>query len=79
MEDVLNATTAEVLIIFLSARNTKRRRNRYQEKYQDIKNRMVSKLHRFADNNHINISKAFFDKEDNKDSSTPQLTEEDIN
>ena len=40
---------------------------------------MVSKLHKFADNKCISISKAFFDKEDNQDSPAPQLTEEEIN
>ena len=53
-------------------------KSRYQEKHQDIKKRMVSKLHRFADNKHIGISKAFFDKENDQDSQVPKLTEEEI-
>ena len=40
---------------------------------------MVRKLCRFADNKHISISEAFFDKEDNQDSPAPQLTEEEVN
>ena len=40
---------------------------------------MVSKFHKFADNKCIYISKAFFDQEDDTDSPTPQLTEEEIN
>ena len=43
------------------------------------KKRMVSKLHSFADNKYIGISKAFFDKENDQDSQVPQLTEEEIN
>ena len=39
---------------------------------------MVSKLHRFVDNKHIGINKAFFDKENDPDSQAPQLTEEEI-
>ena len=54
-------------------------KSRYQEKHQNMKKRMVSKLHRFADNNCICISEAFFDKEDNQDLPAPQLTEEEIN
>ena len=54
-------------------------KSRYQEKHQDIKKMMVSKLHRFVDNKCIRFSKAFFDKEDNQDSPAPQLTEEEIN
>ena len=54
-------------------------RNRYQEKHEDIKRRMVSKLHRNVDNKHIGISEAFFDKENDTDSPTPLLTEEEIN
>ena len=40
---------------------------------------MVSKLCKFADNKCIGICKAFFDQENDTDSPTPQLTEEDIN
>ena len=54
-------------------------KSRYQEKHQDIKKRMVSKLRRFANNKCIGISEAFFDKEDNQGSPAPQLTEEEIN
>ena len=43
-------------------------RNRYWKKHKDIKKRMVSKLHGFADNKCIGISKAFFDKENDPDS-----------
>ena len=56
-------------------------RNRYQNKHEDIKRRMVSKLCKFTDNRHIGIREAFFDQEDNTDSPTPtapQLTEEEI-
>ena len=56
-----------------------KQRNRYQEKHEDIKKRMVSKLCRFADNKCIGISKAFFDQENDTDSPTSQLTEEEIN
>ena len=37
-------------------------KSRYQEWHQEIQKRMVSKLHRFTDNKHISISKAFFEK-----------------
>ena len=40
---------------------------------------MVGKLHRFADNKCIGISKAFFDQQNDTDSPTPQLIEEEIN
>ena len=64
---------------FSQCEKYQKERNTYQEKHEDIKRRMVSKLCGIANNKHIGISEAFFNQENDTDSPTPQLTEEEIN
>ena len=77
--EVWNVTTVDACITSPSVRNIKKRETGTRKKHEDIKRRMVSKLHRFADNNCIDISEAFFNKEIDTDSLTPQIMEEEVN
>ena len=77
----LNCYHCEGLHYISQCEKYQKERNRYQDKHEDIKRRMVSKLCKFTDNKHTGISEAFFDQEDDTDSPTPtapQLTEEGI-